>query len=72
MICEIKLRGHVDRRWDDWFRDVDVRWDVDADGAYETTIVGTLPDGSALHGFLAAVGDENLPLISAITRTEDE
>jgi hypothetical protein len=57
---EIKIRGHLDRRWSDWFAGLQL---THLEGN-ETLLAGPLPDQAALHGLLERVRDLNLTLIS--------
>jgi hypothetical protein len=57
---EIRLKGHLDTRWADWFDGLTLT--TCSDGT--TTIRGFVVDQSALHGLLQRVRDMGLPLIS--------
>jgi hypothetical protein len=57
---EIKIRGHLDPRWSDWFAGVEL---THLEGN-ETQISGLLPDQAALHGLLERIRDLNLKLVS--------
>ncbi len=57
---EIKIKGHLDPRWSDWFAGLKLtHLKEDA-----TLLSGSLPDQSALHGLLERIRDLNLTLIS--------
>ena len=57
---EIKIRGHLDPRWSEWFADLQLTHLV----GNETLLSGLLPDQAALHGLLERIRDLNLTLIS--------
>jgi hypothetical protein len=57
---EIKIKGHLDQRWSEWFADLNLTY---LEGN-TTLLSGPLPDQAALHGLLERVRDLNLTLIS--------
>ena len=57
---EIKIRGHLDPRWSDWFSGLQL---THLEGN-ETLLCGALPDQTTLHGLLERIFDLNLKLIS--------
>ena len=57
---EIRVQGHLDRRWSAWFDDMTLL--ADDDGS--TLISGQVADQAALHGLIQKVRDLGLPLIS--------
>jgi hypothetical protein len=57
---EIRLKGHLDDRWTDWFGDVVIT--LEDSGA--TLITCPVIDQSALHGLLKRVRDLGIPLLS--------
>jgi hypothetical protein len=61
IICEIKIKGHLEDRWKDWFEGMDFTYESDG----TTTLSGPLPDQAALHSILLKIRDMNLTLISA-------
>lgn len=57
---EIKIKGHLDPRWSDWFAGLKL---THLEGN-ETLLSGMLPDQAALHGLIERIRDLNLKLIS--------
>ena len=57
---EIRIRGHLDAQWTDWFGMLTVTLEQNGD----TLLTGTVADQSALHGLLRKVRDLGMPLIS--------
>jgi hypothetical protein len=57
---KIKIRGHLDQQWSDWFAGLELTY-LEGD---ETLLSGRLTDQAALHGLLERVRDLNLTLIS--------
>ena len=56
---KIKVKGHLDENWVDWFKDMTFSYDKD-----QTVLAGEVKDQSALHGILNRIRDMNLVLIS--------
>ena len=57
---KIRVKGHLDRRWSDWFDGLEI---INLQSG-ETILSGDIVDQAALHGVLAKVRDLNLLLIS--------
>jgi hypothetical protein len=57
---EIKVGGHLDSHWSEWFDG----WRLTYDERDDTIISGLVPDQSALHGALAKIRDLGIPLLS--------
>jgi hypothetical protein len=56
----IRIRGHLDQRWADWFDGLSLTHDSDG----TTLLAGPLADQAALHGALNKLRDLGLPIIS--------
>lgn len=59
---EIRLKGHLDNRWAEWFEGLTIT--VEDNG--ETLLAGPVVDQAALHGLLRRVRDLGLPLLSVM------
>jgi hypothetical protein len=57
---EIRIKGHLDDRWSDWFEDLTITLEEDGD----TLLTGPVIDQAALHGLLKKVRDLGMPLVS--------
>ena len=57
---EIRLAGHLDQRWAEWFDGLTLTHHSDG----TTVLHGPVVDQAALHGLLHKVRDLGLPLIS--------
>ena len=57
---EIKLQGHLDTKWSEWFYDMTITHESDG----TTTLRGALPDQVVLHSVLERIRDMNLTLIN--------
>jgi hypothetical protein len=66
-IYEIKIQGHLDTKWSEWFYDMAITHDGDV-----TTLYGPLPDQTVLHSVLGRFRDMNLQLISVNQIGSDE
>ena len=60
LVYEIKVEGHLDAQWKDWFDGMTMTLDENG----ETVLTGPVTDQSALHGLLKKVRDLGMPLIS--------
>jgi hypothetical protein len=56
---QIKLKGHLDHKWSEWFEGIDI-----STGDGETILSGQVADQAALHGLLIRIRDLNLTLLS--------
>ena len=62
----IKLKGHLDNKWSDWFAEMA----ISSEGG-ETILTGRVADQAALHGLLIRIRDLNLTLLQ-VERMESE
>lgn len=65
---QIIVEGELGANWSDWFGDAFIESHYQANGSTKTTILGAVPDQSALRGLLNKIWDLNLTLISVIRR----
>lgn len=56
----IRVSGHLDQRWAEWFEGLTLT--RDADGT--SCLTGLLPDQAALHGVFYKIRDLGLPILS--------
>ena len=59
-LYEIRLKGHLDDRWADWFEGLTITLEDQGD----TLLTGLVVDQAALHGLLKKVRDLGMPLVS--------
>ena len=59
-LYEIRLKGHLDDRWADWFEGLTITLEENGD----TLLTGPVVDQAALHGLLKKVRDLGMPLVS--------
>ncbi len=64
-VYAIRLQGHLDGRWAEWFGGLTIA--LEADGC--TLLTGPAVDQAALHGWLKKVRDLGMPLLS-VNRVE--
>ena len=55
----IKIKGHLDEHWKEWFDGMDISHEGDL-----TVLSGEIVDKAYLHGILNSIRDLNLKLIS--------
>jgi hypothetical protein len=61
-LYEIRIKGHLDKRWADWFEGLTITREDNGD----TLLSGPVIDQAALHGLLRKVRDLGMPLLSVI------
>jgi hypothetical protein len=59
-LYEIRLKGHLDDRWAEWFEGLTITLEDDGN----TLLTGPVVDQAALHGLLKIVRDLGMPLVS--------
>lgn len=66
-VYKIKLDGHLDENWTDWFHGMKFSYEED-----KTTIIsGEIADQSALHGILKKIRDLGLTLLAVSLEGEN-
>ncbi|HEV2583585.1 MAG TPA: hypothetical protein VGT44_22180 [Ktedonobacteraceae bacterium] len=67
---EIRLKGHLDDRWADWFEGLTLTREDNG----ETLLTGPVVDQAALHSLLRKVRDLGMPLLSVtrVRRGQDD
>jgi hypothetical protein len=65
---QIRLRGHLDSDWSDWFEQMTINNQDNGD----VVLRGPLADQAALHGVLIKIRDLGLPLLALATLAADE
>jgi len=60
VVYQIRIKGHLDPEWTDWFEGLTITLKEDDD----TLLTGPVVDQAALHGLLKKVRDLGLPLVS--------
>lgn len=56
---KIKIQGHLDKKWEDWFEGMKIIYEDN-----NTILVGFVKDETFVHGILNRIRDLNLKLIS--------
>ncbi|MBE3067448.1 MAG: hypothetical protein IMZ73_08505 [Chloroflexi bacterium] len=57
---EIRIKGHLDSHWTDWFEGLTITLEEDGN----TLLTGPVIDQAALQGLLKKVRDLGMPLVS--------
>ncbi len=65
LIYQIRIEGHLDQQWTDWFDGLTISLEEDGD----TLLTGPVMDQAALHGLLKKVRDLGMTLLS-VNRVE--
>ena len=59
-LYEIRIKGHLNNRWTDWFEGLTITLEENGD----TLLTGPVVDQAELHGLLKKVRDLGMPLVS--------
>lgn len=65
---EIRIKGHLDDRWADWFGGLNIRLEENGN----TLLYGPVVDQSALYGLLKKVRDLGMALVSVNPANSDK
>ena len=65
---EFHVKGHLDKRWSEWFGGLTIRHQEDG----TTVLVGPIVDQAALHGVMVRIRDLGLPLLSVKRANEQQ
>jgi hypothetical protein len=68
MVYQIRLKGHLDCQWADWFASLTIALADNGD----TLLTGLVADQAALHGLLKKVRDLGIPLLSVLSVEPDQ
>jgi hypothetical protein len=68
MVYEIRVRGHMDRQWANWFNGMSITLEENGD----TLLTGPVIDQAALHGLLRRIRDLGMPLLALTCIENDE
>jgi hypothetical protein len=66
-LYEIRIKGHLDDRWSDWFDGLTITLEESGD----TLLTGPVVDQAALYGLLKKIRDLGMPLVS-VNRVQSE
>ncbi len=67
-LYEIRIKGHLDDRWSDWFGGLTITLEDNGN----TLLTCRVVDQAALHGLLKRVRDLGLPLLSVNSVSPDQ
>jgi len=62
IIYQIRIKGHLGRKWTDWFEGLTISLEDNGD----TLLTGPVVDQAALHGLLKKVRDLGMTLVSVV------
>ena len=64
MVYKIIVQGSLDPSWSDWFNEMEITNDPNADSHSITTFKGAVEDQATLRGILNHLWDLNLTIVS--------
>ncbi len=67
-IYRIRVSGHLDERWSEWFGGLAIHHRADG----TSVLVGPVVDQAALHGVIIRIRDLGLPLLSVSRVVESD
>ena len=67
MLLRLRIAGHLDSRWSDWFDELELRHLPDG----STELSGLVVDQAALYGLLTRARDLGLTLLRVSVETAD-
>lgn len=65
MLLNLRIEGHLDEKWSDWFEGLEMRHLADGN----TEISGQVADQAALYGLLSRARDLGLTLLTVSVKT---
>ena len=68
MIYQIRVKGHLDSQWRDWFENATITLEENGD----TLLTCPVVDQAALHGLLKKIRDLGMPLLSVNRSVSDQ
>ena len=68
MVYKIRIKGHLDQQWTEWFEGLTITLEDNGD----TLLTGHVVDQAALHGLLRKVRDLGMPLLSVDSVKSDQ
>jgi hypothetical protein len=68
MIYQIRIKGHLDEQWSDWFENATIMLEEDGDTLLTLPVI----DQAALHGLLKKIRDLGMPLLSVNRIVSDQ
>ena len=64
VVWRIRLDGHLEKNWAEWFNGLDVNREKCANGTWQTVLEGQPRDLAVLHGLIIRMWDMNISVLS--------